>query len=109
MPLQLRLVRQDPVQTAVQARVVNLAFLDLLQPTALSRTIQLAQITKRPLTRTVGCPDRLHQRPVGVILTVLTALMRPQKHPDPILSSASRRLQEGKSALHRLLKNPDCK
>ena len=31
MPLQLRLVRQNAVQTAIQARIVDLAFFDLQQ------------------------------------------------------------------------------
>ncbi|MBZ5624332.1 MAG: hypothetical protein LAQ69_37385 [Acidobacteriia bacterium] len=63
-------------------------YLDRLQPTALSRTVQLAQITQRPLTRTGGGPHGI-QRPVGVILTILTALMQAQKHPGPILSSVA--------------------
>src|SRR5205814_10272202 len=76
--------------------------LDRLQPARLRRTVQLPEITERPLTRTAGPPYRFHQRPVGVILAVFTALMRPQKHRGQILSPAQRTLQEGRSALHRV-------
>jgi len=48
----------------------------------------LPQVAQRPLARTARRSHRLYQRPVGVILTVLAALMRPQKHLPRSLSSA---------------------
>ncbi len=62
--------------------------LDRLQPARLRRTVQLAQIAQRSLTRTIRRAHRFHQRPIGVVLAVLAALVRPQKHSGPIVSSA---------------------
>ena len=56
------------------------------QPAYLIRTIQLAEMAQRPLPRTIGCADRLHQRPVGMLLAVLAAVVRPQKHSGSIVS-----------------------
>src|SRR5207244_11950203 len=56
------------------------------QPPCLGRSVQLTQIAERSLARTVGCPHRLHQRPIGVILAILATLMRPQKHPGRVRS-----------------------
>src|SRR2546423_13227910 len=63
-------------------------YLNAFHPPRLSRTVQLAQIAQRSLAGTAGGPYRLHQRPVGVPLTVLASLMRPQKHPWLSLPSA---------------------
>jgi len=51
--------------------------LDAFQPPRPGRTVQLTQMAERPLTWTAGGPHRLYQRPLGMILTVLAALMRP--------------------------------
>ena len=48
--------------------------LDRLQPARLRRTVQLAQVAERSLTRTIGRAHRFHQRPVCVILAVLFAM-----------------------------------
>jgi hypothetical protein len=61
--------------------------LHAFQPPCLRGSIQLPQVAQRPLARAVHRSHRLHQRPVGVILTVLVALMRPQRHLAPSLSS----------------------
>src|SRR5208283_1950186 len=36
--------------------------------------------------RTLGCSHRLHQRPVGVLLAVFAAVIRPQEHSELIVS-----------------------
>ena len=46
----------------------------------LGRIVQFTQIAKRALSRSVRSADRLHQRPVGVILAVLVPKIRSQKH-----------------------------
>src|ERR1039458_4087353 len=43
-------------------------------------------MTNRSLTGSIGCAYRLHQRPIGVLLTVLAAVVRPQKHSGSIVS-----------------------
>src|SRR5260370_36594659 len=58
------------------------------QPPCLCGSVQLPQVAQRPLARTARRSHRLYQRPVGVILTVLAALMRTQKHLSASLSSA---------------------
>src|SRR5262249_9838953 len=50
------------------------------QPPPMVRTVQLAQMTQCSLTRPIGCAHRFHQRPVGVLLAILAAVIRPQKH-----------------------------
>jgi hypothetical protein len=60
--------------------------LDALQPPGLRRSVQLLQVAERSLARSVNGSHRLDQGPVGVILTVLVALMRPQKHLAASLS-----------------------
>jgi hypothetical protein len=62
--------------------------LHAFQPPGLRRTVQLTQVAQRPLARTADRSHRLYQRPVGVILTILAALMRTQKHLPASLSSA---------------------
>jgi hypothetical protein len=54
--------------------------LDAFQPPGLRRAAQLPQVAQRFLARSVDRSHGLHQGPVGVLLTVLVALMRPQKH-----------------------------
>src|SRR5882724_12121828 len=61
--------------------------LHAFQPPRLRRTVQLTQVAQRPLARTAHRSHRLHQRPVDVILTILAALMRTQKHLPASLSS----------------------
>ena len=56
------------------------------QPARMVRTVQFAQMTQRSLTWPIGCADRFHQRPVGVLLAVLAAMVRPQKHSGSIVS-----------------------
>ena len=56
------------------------------QPPRMIRTVQLAQMTQRSLTRSIGCAHRFHQGPVGVFLAVLAAVVRPQKHSRLIVS-----------------------
>jgi hypothetical protein len=56
------------------------------QPARLRGTVQLAQIAEGFPTRTIRCAHRLDQRPTGVILTVLIATVRPQKHSGLIVS-----------------------
>src|SRR6266851_4970337 len=63
-------------------------YLHAFQPPCLRGSVQLPQVAQRPLARTARPSHRLYQRPVGVILTVLAALMRPQKHLPRSLSSA---------------------
>jgi len=60
--------------------------LDGLHPPRMGRTIQLAQVAERLLARTVRCTHRFHQRPIRVILAVLAAVVRPQKHSELIVS-----------------------
>src|SRR5260370_12439531 len=62
--------------------------LHAFKPTCLRGSVQLPQVAQRPLARTARPSHRLYQRPVGVILTVLAALMLPQKHLPRSLSSA---------------------
>ena len=77
MPLQLRLVRQNPVQTAVQPRVVDLAFFDLQQiiqrrrwiPALLDR--QLAARRAQP----VDGQHRRHTRPRHIRRIVIHRLL----------------------------------
>jgi hypothetical protein len=59
------------------------------EPVSSAGHVQLPQIAQRPLAGTAGRSHRLYQRPVGVILTVLAALMRSQKHLPASLSSAA--------------------
>ena len=56
------------------------------QPARLRRTVQLAQVAERFLTRTIRRAHRFDQRPIGVILAVLVATVRPQKHSEMIVS-----------------------
>jgi hypothetical protein len=63
--------------------------LHAFQPPCLRGSVQLPQVAQRPLARTADRSHRLYQRPVGVILTVLAALMRSQKHLPVSLSSAA--------------------
>jgi hypothetical protein len=62
--------------------------LHAFQPPGLRGSVQLPQVAQRPLARTTRRSHRLYQRPVAVILTVLAALMRSQKHLPASLSSA---------------------
>ena len=56
------------------------------QPAGLRRTVPLAQVTERFLPRAIRRAHRFDQRPIGVILTVLAAVVRPQKHSELIVS-----------------------
>ena len=62
--------------------------LDAFQPPRLRRSVQLPQVAERSLARSVNGSHCLDQGPVGVILTVLAALMRTQKDLPASLSSA---------------------
>jgi hypothetical protein len=57
-----------------------------LQPAGLRRTVQFAQITECPLTRTIRRTYGFYQRPVTVLLAVFRSPVRAQKHSCPILS-----------------------
>jgi hypothetical protein len=61
--------------------------LDAFQPPGLRRSVKLPQVAERFLARSVNGSHRLDQGPVGVILTLLVALMRPQRHLAASLSS----------------------
>jgi hypothetical protein len=63
--------------------------LDGLQPACLRRSVQFPQLAQSSLARTIHLSHPLDQRRVGMILTVLAALMRPQKHLSASLSSAA--------------------
>src|ERR1700675_4585292 len=54
--------------------------LHAFQPPRLRGTVQLTQAAERSLARTVDRSHRLHQRPVGVLLTVFRAVVRSQEH-----------------------------
>ena len=56
------------------------------QPARLRGTVQLAQVAESFLTRAIRRAHRFHQRPIGVILAVLVATVRPQKHSELIVS-----------------------
>src|ERR1017187_8336379 len=64
-----------------------------LLPTCVSRTVQLTEITKRALPRTIGRTHRLDQRPVAVFLAVLNSLMLSKKHPARIMSGENLRFK----------------
>jgi hypothetical protein len=71
-------VRGKPFQLVALTGLVE--DLDRLQPPRLRRAIQLAEMTHRPLTRTIRRADRFHQRPVRVALAILVAMMGAQEH-----------------------------
>jgi hypothetical protein len=81
-------VRWEKLQLLCFAVVVE--YLDGLQPASLCRRIQFPQITECLLARTVRSTYGLHQRPVGVVLAVLNAPVRPQKHSAVMLSRTAR-------------------
>ena len=54
--------------------------LDRLQPPRLRRIIQLAEMTERPLARTIRRAHRFDERPIGVPLAIFVPMMRTQKH-----------------------------
>ena len=60
--------------------------LDRGQPAGLRGVVQLAQVTESFLTRTIRRAHGFDQRPIGVILAVLLATVRPQKHSELIVS-----------------------
>src|SRR6202040_1301662 len=73
---------------AVLGFALLIEYLYAFQPPCLRRTIQLPQVAQRTLAGTGDRSHRLYQRPVGVILPVLAALMGSQKHLPASLSSA---------------------
>ncbi len=60
--------------------------LDGFQPARLRRTVQFAHVAESLLSRAIRRAHRLDQRPIRVILAVLVATVRPQKHSELILS-----------------------
>jgi hypothetical protein len=60
--------------------------LDGGQPARLHRTVQLTQVAERLLPRAIRGAHGFDQRPIGVILAVLVATVRPQKHSELIVS-----------------------
>ena len=52
--------------------------LDCLQPARTIRAVQLTQMAKRFLPRTIRRAHRLHQRPIGVLLSIFAPTVRPQ-------------------------------
>ena len=56
------------------------------QPARLRGTVQLAQVAERSLTRAIWRAHRFNQGPIGVILAVLVATVRSQKHSELIVS-----------------------
>src|ERR1022692_2816355 len=70
------------------------------QPARLRGTVQLAQVAERSLARAIRCAHRFNQRPIGVILAVLVATVRPQKHSELIVSRCRSHFQDSRSALH---------
>ena len=60
--------------------------LDGSHPARLRRDVQLAEIAEGFLARTIGSAHRLDQRPVGMPLAVLAAMVWPQKHSEQIVS-----------------------
>ena len=56
------------------------------QPARLRGAVQLAQVAQSFLTRTIGRAHGFDQRPIGVVLAVLLATVRPQKHSELIVS-----------------------
>ena len=54
--------------------------LDRLQPPRLRRVIQLAEMTQRPLPRSIRRAHRFDERPIGVPLAIFVTVMRTQKH-----------------------------
>ena len=99
-PLQTHLVQQHPRHLRIIRRRFHLRREQLqllrftllvenfnrLQPARLRGTVQLAEVAQCFLTRTIGRAHRFHQRPIGVVLTVLASPVRAQKHSQPILS-----------------------
>jgi hypothetical protein len=79
----------DMYEVACWAQLMRITLfvenLDRLLPARVCRTIQLAQIADRSLTRTIRRAHRFHQRPVRVRLAVLTAAMRAEIHSAMIL------------------------
>ena len=63
------------------------------------RTVQLPQIAKCALPRTVGRTYGLHQRPIAVLYSVSNAPMLAKEHLAPIMAAENFAAQEGRSAL----------
>lgn len=86
MPLQLRLVRQYAIQTAIQARVVDLAFFDLQQiiqrrrriPALLDR--QFAARCAQPVDR----QQRRHARPCHIACFMIDCLFEEAIELKPL-------------------------
>jgi hypothetical protein len=53
----------------------------------MSRTVQLAEITERPLPWTIGRAHGLDQRPIAVFLPVLDPLVLAKKHLAQIMAA----------------------
>jgi hypothetical protein len=49
--------------------------LDGLLPTCRGRTVPLTEITKRALSRAIGCSEGLDERPIPVFLAVFVPLV----------------------------------
>ena len=60
--------------------------LDGGQPARLRGAVQLAQVAQGFLTRPIRRAHGFDQRPIGVVLAVLLATVRPQKHSELIVS-----------------------
>jgi len=89
-PRYLRIVRRRRHMRGEQLQLLCFAlFIEDLngrQPARLRGTVQLAQVAECLLARTIRCAHRFHQRPIHVILAVLAAMVRPQKHSVLIVS-----------------------
>ena len=88
-PRYLRIVRRRKVRgKQFQLPRFTLIVKDLhrSQPACLPRTVQLTQVAQSLLTRAIRRAHRFHHRPIGVILAVLVATVRPQKHSVLIVS-----------------------
>src|SRR5579875_160710 len=89
-PRYLRIIRRRLHMRGEQLQLLGFAlFLEDFnggQPARMRGAIQLARITQCFLARTIRRAHRFDQRPIGVILAVLLATVRPQKHSELIVS-----------------------
>ena len=89
-PRYLRVVRRRLHMRGEQFQLLGFALfiedLNGCQPACLRGAVQLAQVAQSFLTRTDRRAHGFHQRPIGVVLAVLLATVRPQKHSELIVS-----------------------
>jgi hypothetical protein len=89
-PRYLRLVRRRLHMRGQELQLLAFTLfiedLNGCQPARLRGAVQLAQVAQSLLTWTIRRAYGFHQRPIGVVLAVLLATVRPQKHSELIVS-----------------------